>query len=430
VDWSALRISSVEGGATRVLFTSDAGVVDQVLAANAAGAELRATALHSGAPLCIADTLRDPRAAGLPGAPRSALIVPLRFGERYVGLLELFHHKPDAYAAKHVELVMRFGNQLATTLHIHELRRPLIEAVERVTGQLHTLRESARQLRGDGETVARNIADITRGIAEESEQVAHSLTVARALHESTSSVAREGADAADASRHARRIATEHRATISTAIARLVSARGFVAESGGEMQALSRNMRQITDFIGVVRSLAEQTNLLALNAAIEAARAGEHGRGFAVVAGEVRSLAEQSALASDRARQIVVSLDDQLRRVGEQMERGETIVGDAGTLSERALGALDEIVTSTAATAERAQHIARVSGVQEGELAALRERIARIADISTANRQGAENVSSSAGGQAAALRGLEGAADELRGVSITLGDLTRRIVSVA
>ena len=112
-----------------------------------------------------------------------------------------------------------------------------------------------------------------------------------------------------------------------------------------------------------------------------------------------------------------------------MDRGESIVSDAGTLSERALGALDEIVASTASTSERAHHIAQVSGTHEGELAALRERIARIADIARANRVGAENVSTSARGQAAALRGLEGAADELRGVSVTLGDLTRRIVNV-
>ena len=127
---------------------------------------------------------------------------------------------------------------------------------------------------------------------------------------------------------------------------------------------------------------------------------------------------------------MASFEVQLRRVAAQMDRGEALVSDVGAISERALGALDDIVSSTAATSERAQHIAQVSGVHEGELAALQERIARIADISHANRRGAENVSTSARGQAAALRGLEGAADELRGVSVTLADLTRRIVSVA
>ena len=430
VDWSDLRVIDADPTAPRVLYSASSGMHAVPPLADAAGWALRAEALETRRPVRVLDALRDPRASGLPGAPRSVLLVPLRFGERAVGVLELMHHKPNVYDDKQVELVLRFGAQLATTLHIHELRRPLIEAVERVSHQLTTLRESARQIRGGGEDVARNIDDISRGIAEEGEQVSHSLVAARALHEATSSVAREGASAAAASRHARQIAAEHRETISTAIARLLSAKGFVAESGGEVQLLSRNMRQIAEFITVVRALAEQTNLLALNAAIEAARAGDHGRGFAVVADEVRSLAEQSAQAADRAEQIVANFDGQLRRVAAQMDRGETIVSDVGTLSERALGALDEIVASTAATSERAQHIAQVSGVHEGELAALQERIARIADISHANRRGAENVSTSARGQAVALRGLEGAADELHGVSATLSDLTRRIVSVA
>ncbi len=72
----------------------------------------------------------------------------------------------------------------------------------------------------------------------------------------------------------------------------------------EVETLSANARQIGDIIGMIDGIAQQTNLLALNAAIEAARAGEHGRGFSVVAGEVRSLARQTAEATDRVQDMV------------------------------------------------------------------------------------------------------------------------------
>lgn len=64
-----------------------------------------------------------------------------------------------------------------------------------------------------------------------------------------------------------------------------------------IQDIDASRQEIAGFVGTVGDIASQTNLLALNASIEAARAGESGRGFAVVAGEVRKLAEQTALAT-------------------------------------------------------------------------------------------------------------------------------------
>jgi methyl-accepting chemotaxis protein len=68
---------------------------------------------------------------------------------------------------------------------------------------------------------------------------------------------------------------------------------------GEMTTFAESAQKIGDIVKLIQTIAEQTNLLALNATIEAARAGDAGRGFAVVASEVKSLAVQTAKASDR-----------------------------------------------------------------------------------------------------------------------------------
>src|SRR3712207_332117 len=186
---------------------------------------------------------------------------------------------------------------------------------------------------------------------------------------------------------------------------------------------------ISEFITVIRELADQTNLLALNAAIEAARAGEQGQGFAVVADEVRRLAEQSARASDEAGDLVTGFDEQMRRVAQQMSRGQLIVSDVETLSERAREALVLIVEATAAAAAGAQRIAATSHEQEAHFGKLRERVNRIAEIARRNRGSAEEATATADGQATALRELEGAIGELRGVVVSLSDLTARITKV-
>jgi methyl-accepting chemotaxis protein len=430
VDWQDFRIARLEGGELRTIWRGDDGYLAEPQPLAPTLERVRAQALERGDPVNIRDVLRDERIAAGTTSTRSALVVPLRFGDRTVGMLELEHHKPNAYSDKEVALVRRFANQLATTLHIHDLRMPLLEAVSRVSTQLETLTASARALRGGGESVARTMADISRGIAEEGEQVNRSLEVTKSLHTATQGVVRDGSDAAAESQRATEIASEHRHTIATAIERLVGAKIFVGESGSQIQGLSQTVRRITEFIAVIRELADQTNLLALNAAIEAARAGEHGAGFAVVADEVRKLAEQSARASDQAGDIVGAFEEQMRRVAFQMSRGETIVQDVEALSEQARHALDLIVAATASAATGAQRIALTSREQELAFAGLSDRVRRIADISVRNREGAEQVTQSARDQALALRELEGATHELRGVTNYLNELTRRITNVA
>lgn len=91
-------------------------------------------------------------------------------------------------------------------------------------------------------------------------------------------------------------------------------------------ALAESANRIGNVLQIITNIAEQTNLLALNATIEAARAGESGRGFAVVAAEVKTLAQQTASATQDIAAQITAMQDAMRNVDTALTSiGDTIV---------------------------------------------------------------------------------------------------------
>ena len=429
LEWKELRVLRAEEGRLELIYRSGQGLITPGDAAPYDGTMLRAEVLETSRAVFLHDANGDSRVERPLPLAASRAVVPLKFGDRQIGVLELDMHKRGAYGAKEATLIRRVANQLATTIHILDLRNPLLATVDRLARELETLTLSARTLRSGGESVARTAGEIGRAVAEESEQLKRGLEVTATIADRTRAVAVDAREAHEATRRASVIAAENRQAVETAMERLVDAKRFVAESSLKVASLAQSTAQVTGFIAVIRELAIQTNLLALNAAIEAARAGHEGRGFAVVADEVRKLADESGRAADDAQRVLREFEQQMRETAAQMGRGEALVRDAESLAGGAREALGFIVSATGGAAVQAARIAGSSGDQGMEVTRLRERMNRLEEIVQRNRVGAEHVGTAATGQAAALRELEGATTVLRDIVGELSDLTRRITSV-
>jgi len=428
VDWGDLRIYRRVDEELRLAYRSTIGRPGRVDPTSDVAA-LRAQVVANGETLVINDVMRDKRVADLPETVQSLVLVPLRFGESVIGTLELEHHKRRAYRRKDIVTIATFANQLATAIHINDLRRPIVETLDRMTRQLGTIGQAAVSLRDVSRAVAASTTAIRSAATTEEVEVTGGLEATDLLAQVSRRVVEDGAEAAQASTSASDVASRNRERIKDALGRLVALKAFVGESSGKVQQLGVMSRRITGFIASIREFSDMTNLLALNAAIEAARAGKHGKGFAVVAEEVRRLAEQSAGAAAEAGELVADIHRQVGEVVEQMRRGQVNVAGVEELSSDALEALEAIVRATAEATAHAQRIAATAGEQDEAFGRLRQRISAVAAISLQNRAEAEGVSARAGEAATGLGDLERATRDLEEVADRLRDLTRGFASV-
>ncbi len=160
-------------------------------------------------------------------------------------------------------------------------------------------------------------------------------------------------------------ATEELSTSVGQIGRQVSESNRIAEAAvAQAEAtderigkLSRAAQEIGDVVKLITAIAEQTNLLALNATIEAARAGDAGRGFAVVASEVKSLASQTAKATDEISNHIAGMQGATQEsVAAIKEIGSTIT----QISNIASSIANAVEQQGAATAEIARSVQNVA----------------------------------------------------------------------
>jgi methyl-accepting chemotaxis protein len=202
------------------------------------------------------------------------------------------------------------------------------------------------------------------------EQAAGTLTRTAETTQNLSNRVAGASEQASSNMQAVATATEELSTSVDEIGRRVRESNKIAEAAvvqaqqtdGRIGKLSRAAQEIGDVVKLITAIAEQTNLLALNATIEAARAGDAGRGFAVVAAEVKSLASQTAKATDEISSHISGMQGATQEsVAAIKEIGGTIA-QISSIASSIAGAVEQQSSATQEIARSVQNVAQ--GTQE------------------------------------------------------------------
>ena len=157
---------------------------------------------------------------------------------------------------------------------------------------------------------------------------------------------------------------------STTIAADASARAQTARA--TVNTLADAAQKIGAVVELISAIAEQTNLLALNATIEAARAGESGKGFAVVASEVKTLATQTAKATDEIATQITAVRGEITATVAAIEGVATTVAQINEIAAATAAAVEEQEAATAEIARNVEHASQGTNQVTANIAGVTE----------------------------------------------------------
>jgi methyl-accepting chemotaxis protein len=299
---------------------------------------------------------------------------------------------------------VRFEDEAGFGRAVEALQRLAAYESDIILAQLALLEANAAAAeRGrSSDAFERDVAGLVEATTGESarvrEKTGRTAASARGMLGKTAEVAEAAEQSALAMRDAAETAAGLIRAIEEARAEVEVAAGVALRAGEEAsramqasRALSGHVEAIESILGLIRDIAGQTNLLALNATIEAARAGDAGRGFAVVAQEVKSLAAQTARATDEITGKISAIQQSTRQTVDANGSVQKTVEDVQTSAQRIREAMEVQARTVTMITAAVDETALAADSMSGTIASIRHDTEAVASEIDSVESGFANV---------------------------------------
>ena len=269
---------------------------------------------------------------------------------------------------------------------IGEMSAAFNSMLENIHDSMQHVRQTVAQLADSGSRISKVATASASAVHHQQMQTSSVASAMEQMEAATRSVAASAENTVSASNMALQESSDGARVTQQAITAITRLQQDIDRATQVIQKLDSQSQNVGTVLEVIQKIAEQTNLLALNAAIEAARAGEQGRGFAVVADEVRTLASRTHNSTEEINHIIAELQNDAKEAVTVMQQALAAAGDGVEQVQKTNSALTNITEEVRVINDLNHQVA--SAVREqSEMASSVER--SISEISNSAEDTAE-----------------------------------------